>query len=63
MKKPTMAQKKMGKVMGEYKTGMLHSGSKSGPVVTSRKQAVAIGMSEAKMPMRNQRAAKNKAKK
>lgn len=40
---------KIGKVMGEYKAGELHSGSKSGPVVTSRKQAVAIAMSEAGM--------------
>ena len=40
---------KVGKVMHEYKTGTLHSG-KGGPVVKSRKQAVAIAMSEAKMP-------------
>lgn len=62
MKKSTTAQKKMGKVMGEYKAGSLHSG-KGGPVVTNRKQAVAIAMSEAKMPQRGQRTAKNKAKK
>ena len=40
---------KIGKVMGEYKAGELHSGSKSGPVVKSRKQAIAIAMSEANM--------------
>jgi hypothetical protein len=40
---------KMGKVMHEFKGGMLHSGSKSGPKVKSRKQAIAIGMSEAGM--------------
>ena len=45
--KPTAGMKKMGKVMHEYKTGTLHSGSKSGPMVTSRKQAIAIAMSEA----------------
>lgn len=39
---------KMHKVMREYKEGELHSGSKSGPVVKSRKQAIAIGMSEAR---------------
>jgi len=39
---------KVGKVMREFKTGTLHSG-KGGPVVKSRKQAVAIAMSEAKM--------------
>jgi hypothetical protein len=53
---------KVGKVMKEYKEGTLHSG-KGGPVVKSRDQAVAIAMSEAKMPMRGQRTAKNKAKK
>lgn len=44
---------KIGKVMGEYKTGTLHSGSKSGPVVTSKKQAIAIAMSEANMAKKN----------
>lgn len=38
---------KVEKVMGEYKRGTLHSGSKSGPVVSDRKQAIAIAMSEA----------------
>ena len=42
-----MAKKtKAGKVMHEFDRGTLHSGSKSGPVVKSRKQAVAIAMSE-----------------
>ena len=39
---------KVGKVMGEYKEGTLHSG-KGGPVVKSRKQAVAIALSQAGM--------------
>jgi len=39
---------KVGKVMREYKEGELHSGSKKGPVVHSRKQAIAIGLSEAR---------------
>lgn len=39
---------KVEKVMHEFKTGTLHSG-KGGPVVKSRKQAIAIAMSEAKM--------------
>ena len=39
-------QKKVRKVMKEYKAGGLHSG-KGGPVVKSQKQAVAIAMSEA----------------
>lgn len=41
-------QTKVGKVMHEFKAGGLHSG-KGGPVVKSRKQAVAIAMSEAGM--------------
>ena len=54
---------KVGKVMKEYKEGTLHSGGKGGPVVKDKKQAIAIAMSEAKMPMRGQRTAKNKANK
>lgn len=33
-------------VMGEYKRGTLRSGSKKGPKVKDRKQAVAIAMNE-----------------
>lgn len=39
---------KVHKVMSEFKSGTLHSGSKKGPKVTSRKQAIAIAMSEAR---------------
>lgn len=39
---------KVAKVMGEFKRGELHSGSKKGPKVTSEKQAKAIAMSEAR---------------
>jgi hypothetical protein len=39
---------KMEKTMHEFKHGTLHSGSKHGPKVTSRKQAIAIGMSQAR---------------
>jgi len=46
---------KVQKVMHEFKAGTLHSGKK-GPVVKSKKQAIAIAMSEAGM-------AKKKAKK
>ena len=56
--KMTKAAKKVGKVMHEFKTGKLHSGA-GGKVVKNPKQAVAIAMSEAKMPMRGQRTAKN----
>lgn len=41
-----MAKTKTEKVMHEFKTGALHSGSKKGPKVTERKQAVAIALSE-----------------
>ena len=47
MKKPTKAQKKMRKVLGEFKEGTLHSG-KGGPIVKSKKQALAIAYSEAR---------------
>jgi hypothetical protein len=46
---------KIAKVMGEFKKGELHSGSKEGPKVKSPKQAMAIALSEAgksKMPMK-----------
>jgi len=39
---------KIEKVMKEFKEGMLHSGSKKGPKVSNRKQAIAIALSEAK---------------
>ena len=54
----TKAAKKVGKVMHEFKTGKLHSGA-GGKVVKNPKQAIAIAMSEAKMPMRGARTAKN----
>lgn len=41
------ANTKITKVMHEWKTGTLHSG-KGGPVVKSKKQAIAIAISEAK---------------
>ena len=44
-KKP---QDKIEKVMHEFKEGSLHSGSKKGPVVTNKKQAIAIAISEKK---------------
>jgi len=52
MKKKTAAQAKISKVMKEYKAGKLHGGvnpkgSKKAPIVKSRKQAIAIALSEA----------------
>lgn len=43
-----MNEKKIKKVMHEYKEGKLHSGSRKGPEVKNRKQAVAIALSEAR---------------
>jgi hypothetical protein len=34
-------------VMHKYKHGALHSGSKKGPIVDDRQQAIAIALSEA----------------
>lgn len=39
---------KVNKVMHEFEEGKLHSGSKKGPKVTNPKQAIAIGLSEAR---------------
>ena len=39
---------KIEKTMREFEEGELHSGSKKGPQVTNRKQAIAIALSEAK---------------
>jgi hypothetical protein len=47
--KKAAKKKKVAKVMREFKAGTLNSGSSRGPVVTNRRQAVAIAMSEAKM--------------
>jgi hypothetical protein len=57
------AAKKIGKVMGEYKSGKLKSSS--GQKVKSRDQAVAIAMSEAgrSLPSRGGRTATNRGKK
>ena len=47
---------KIAKVMGEFKSGELHSGSKKGPKVTNEKQAMAIALSEAnRKPMKKAR--------
>jgi hypothetical protein len=64
-KKAPAAQKKVGKVMHEFKTGELKSG-RSGKKVTNPKQAIAIGLSEArqagaKVPPAKKKAASKKA--
>tara|TARA_R100001086_G_scaffold148704_1_gene78728 strand:+ start:207 stop:380 length:174 start_codon:yes stop_codon:yes gene_type:complete len=45
-KSKTRAQKKSKLVMGEFRKGKLRSGSKKGPKVKNRKQAIAIALSE-----------------
>ena len=47
-KESKKAHSKIKKVMSEWKSGELHSGSKKGPVVQGQKQAVAIALSEAR---------------
>lgn len=47
-KSKSRRKRKVKKVMGEWKSGKLHSGSKKGPAVTNRKQAIAIALSEAR---------------
>lgn len=42
---------KVERVMHEFKHGDLHSGSKHGPMVASRKQAIAIALAEARKQM------------
>jgi hypothetical protein len=54
MKKPTGKAAKVAKVMKEYKAGKLKAGvnpkgPKKAPMAKSRKQAIAIAMSEAGM--------------
>lgn len=52
LKTKAAKQAKVGKVMGEYKAGTLHAGvnpkgPKKAPIVKSRKQAIAIALSQA----------------
>ena len=42
-------------VMHKFKAGKLHSGSKTGPKVKSRKQAIAIKLSEEKAEKKGKR--------
>lgn len=52
--KKVKGQKKVGIVMREWKKGKLHSG-KGGKVVKSKRQAIAIAMSEAGLAKRKKR--------
>ena len=57
MHKSDYGQKKVHKVMKEFKRGTLHSGG-SGKKVKSRKQAIAIAMSEAGLSRTQKKSAK-----
>ena len=59
-RKKTKAQKKISRVMREYGKGKLHSGSKKGPEVKSRKQAIAIALSEAGVARKRAKARKKR---
>ena len=56
-----MKKTKVEKVMGEFKRGSLHSG-KGGPVAKSKKQAIAIALSEAGKSKKKKMAKKAKKK-
>jgi len=56
-KKKEKTEKKVKKVIREFDRDELHSGSKKGPLVTNKKQALAIGYAQAR------KVAKSKKKK
>lgn len=59
-KKKTKPKEKVEKVLHEYKEGTLHSGSKKGPKVKKRSQAIAIAMSEARRANKKNKSSKKK---
>lgn len=61
-KKKDTKQRKITKVMREYESGELHSGSKKGPVVKDKAQALAIGYSEARKAAKGKKKKKSKKK-
>ena len=54
-KRMTKAQTKVKSEMHKFKAGTLHSGSKKGPLVKSRKQAIAISLSAAGLSRKKRR--------
>jgi hypothetical protein len=48
MKESKKAKSKIKKVLKEFSEGELHSGSKTGKLITKPKQALAVAMSEAR---------------
>lgn len=55
-------ENKVEKVMHEFKEGALHSGSKKGPEVKNKKQAIAIALSEARKAGEKVKPLKKKSK-
>ncbi len=55
------AKGKIAKVMTEFRTGVLHSGSKKGPKVRSRQQAIAIALSEARKASKGKKSKKKRS--
>lgn len=53
---------KVHKVMAEWKDHKLHSGSKTGPLVTSKPQALAIALSEAGMAKKPRKKRRNQTR-
>lgn len=53
--KKDLKKDKVKRVMEEFKEKELHSGSKKGPKVTDRKQALAIAFDEARRTGKNKR--------
>ena len=47
-RRETKGQAKIHQVMSEFKRGTLHSGSKRGPKVRSRRQAIAVALNQAR---------------
>ncbi len=62
VEKSKVGKHKIEKTMEEFKEGVLHSGSKKGPLVTNPKQAIAISLSVAKKAVEKKKS-KKKSKK
>jgi hypothetical protein len=65
LKKNASKKAKRERIRGElhkFKHGKLHSGSKKGPIVHNRKQAIAIALSEAGESKKGRSMKKNKKK-